>query len=147
MSFGLPSPWKNKIHSTRLSLALTSPYNIYYKAVVALQILPSWLHLGVSSPCICGILQLSQFTEVLKYFSLRIDLSSVPVACMCNKWYGWGSSSRYHVCLLCCPFLDICSHNVLAPCNWNTAPCYCPSSFEVSLRLGALWLPFLHIPL
>jgi hypothetical protein len=26
---------ENKIHSTRLSLALTSPYNIYYKAVVA----------------------------------------------------------------------------------------------------------------
>jgi hypothetical protein len=42
---------RNKIHSTRLSLALTSPYNIYYKAIVAHNIPSSWLHFVGSSPC------------------------------------------------------------------------------------------------
>jgi hypothetical protein len=105
-----------------------------------IQLLLSWLHLVVSSPCICGILQLSWFIEVLKYSSLCIDWNSVPSVCTWNKWYGWGSSSRYLVCSLCCPFLDICPHNALAPCIWSTTPCYClsslssSSSFWVSLR-------------
>jgi hypothetical protein len=56
---------RSEIHSTRLSLVLTSPYNNYYKAIAAYK----FFQVGYTLLCLllvfCGILQSSQFTEVL----------------------------------------------------------------------------------
>jgi hypothetical protein len=56
---------RSKIHSTRSSLALTSPYNIYYKAVAAYKFFQVGYTLLSLLLVFCGILRLSQFTKVL----------------------------------------------------------------------------------
>jgi hypothetical protein len=132
----------NNCISTRLPLALTSPYNIYYKAVVAYK----FFQVGYTLLCLLLVLAASSvipFSEVLKCFSLYISLHSVPFGCISDKWPD--------LFTFACLVLDILSHNVRAPCNSSITSCYClsplssssSSLFWVSLRLGNLLLHFL----
>jgi hypothetical protein len=73
------------IHPTRLSLTLRSPYNIYYKAVMAYK----FFQIGYILLCFLlvfySILRLFQFTEVLRYQSLNIYLHCAPFGCISDK--------------------------------------------------------------
>jgi hypothetical protein len=76
--------FKNKIHSTRLSLALTSPYNTYYEVAVAYK----FFQVGYTLLCLLLVVTTSTIipsSEVLKCFSLRISLRSVPFGYISDK--------------------------------------------------------------